>query len=205
VLSTQRYTTVVRLGVAMLAVAGAFLVDGCLGRPGIEDRWTRVDVISSNVPANHVFAPGDTQTFALRAAITYRSIVTGFAVTELRASATLPPSAVHLDPEGDRLQVARDIDNILLNSVGIARATRAVTGWDHLIQRIDFSFNATVPAAVDTTGAAPLGLFLVTYLASGDLVELQGGRDTLIITPFLSTDYDILPMGLEMLLPGQQP
>jgi hypothetical protein len=128
--------------------------------------------------------------------ITYRSILTGFAIADLRVSPTMTPASVHVTPDAPRQPMAQDIDSLLQNSYSVGRATRAVTGWDHLIQRIDFSFNAAVPAVLDSTGMSSGGLFLVCYLGSGDRVERIGMSDTLIVTPFKSADYRILPVGM---------
>jgi len=177
---------------ATLALTGG----GCLGEPGIEDRWTRVDYEASNVRAWQPLPAGSNQTFTVSAAITYRRIITGFAVAELRAS-TIRPTQVPVAPDADREPMAYAIDQILANSVSMGRATRAVTGWDHLIQRIDFSFTGTVPAGVDSTGMPP-GLFLVTYLAEGEEIELPGGADSLVITPFPSGPYQLLPIGMPL-------
>jgi hypothetical protein len=178
--------------VAMCALTGG----GCLGEPEIEDRWTRVDFESSNVSAWQPLPAGSNQTFSVSAAITYRSIITGYAVTELRAS-SIRPAEVPVAPDADREPMAYAIDNILANSVSMGRATRAITGWDHLIQRIDFNFIGSVPAGVDSTGSPP-GLFLITYLAEGEEIEVQGGMDSLVITPFPSAPYEILPVGMPL-------
>lgn len=170
---------------------------GCLGKPEIQDRWTRVDVESSNVTPNQMFAPGSLAPVTVRAAITYRAIVTGFCVVELRSSGALSAADVVIKPDAEREPMAADIDRILLNSVSMGRATRAVTGWDHLIQPIDFAFDAHIPAASDSSGA-PTGLFLVCYLGSGQRMERQDGTDSLIVTPFNSTQYEILPVGMEL-------
>lgn len=187
--------TLVRVFAALLALT-ALTAGGCLGEPEIEDRWTRVDIEASTVYPWQGLPAGSTQTFGVSAAITYRRIVTGYVVAELRAS-SIRPTQVNVAPDADREPMAYAIDNILANSVSQGRATRAVTGWDHLIQRLDLSFAATVPAGVDSTGQAP-GLFLLTYLAEGEEIELGGGRDTLIITPFPSAPYQILPVGMPL-------
>jgi hypothetical protein len=93
--------------------------------------------------------------------------------------------------------MAQDIDGILAQSAPMGRATRAVTGWDHLVQRIDFAFDGFVPAAMDSSGP-PAGLFLVCYLGQGSEIELPDGRDSLVVTPFPSTPYEILPVGIEL-------
>ena len=173
---------------------------GCLGEPEIEDRWTRIDVTASNISAFQA-VPAGALPVAMGVDITYRSILTGFAVAELRASATLSAADVAISPQGDRLRMAADIDRIMASSVTMGRATRAVTGWDHLIQHIDFNFTATVPTTLDSAGVpmgAPRGLFLVCYMGSGTEIELPGGMDSLVVTPFNSQAYQILPVGMEV-------
>ena len=186
-----------RLLLLLLALACGAAVNGCdaLDEPDLEDRWTRLDIEGSNVPPGRVFTAGAQESVSVSAAITYRKIVTGFAVAELRASSTLTPADLVLYEEAPRLRMATDIDRLLQNSVSVGRATRAITGWDHLIQRIDFVFSAAVPSAADSNAA---GLFLVCYLGSGEEIELQGGMDSLVVTPFVSTDMEILPVGREL-------
>jgi hypothetical protein len=185
--------------VAALALATGLLA-GCLGEPEIEDRWTRVDVRGSSPAPFQVLPGGSTQTITVSADVTFRSILTGFAVAELRASNGISGADVVLAPDAPRVPMAEDIDRILAGSVSLGRATRAVTGWDHLIQRIDFTFTATMPAGLDSTAVpgAPAGLFLVCYLGEGEEVEQADGSDSLIVTPFVSGRYQILPVGMEL-------
>lgn len=189
------------LPLALLALG----LSGCLGEPEIEDRWTRLDMESVNLTPYQAMPVGSNPNVSVRAAITYRSIVTGFVVAELRASSTITPAEVTVHPDAARLPMAQDIDRILANSVTLGRATRAITGWDHLIQRIDLSFAGVVPAALDTTGAAPGSVFLLCYLGSGVEVERFGASDTLVVTPFNSNQYQILPIGMEFALGGGTP
>ena len=91
--------------------------------------------------------------------------------------------------------MAYDIDRILANSVTLGRATRAVTGWDHLQQELDLTFTGATPASGDTSAA---GLFLLCYMGAGDEVERQDGSDTLIVTPFISGQVHLLPIGMEL-------
>ena len=182
-----------RLALAPLLIGGAVLLGGCFDEPEIEDRWTRLDIEAASVVAGQPMPPGS-DSITVSAALTYRRIVTGFAVAELRASGTLTADDVSLTPNSDRVLMAGDVDRVLANSVTMGRATRAVTGWDHLIQRITFTFNATIP---DTA----TGLFLVCYLGQGDEIELADGSDSLIVTPFPSVPNELLPIGIE-LLPG---
>ena len=180
------------LAALMLAALAAPLV-GCLGKPPIEDRWTRLDVESSTLRPNQVLTPGMIDSIRVSARITYRQILTGFCVVELRASDSLGVADVTLNPEAPRLQMAHDIDRILARSVSLGRTARAVTGWDHLIQPLDLTFAAVAPPDSGTGR----GLFLLCYLGSGQRVELQGGRDSIIVTPFVSDEYQVLPVGME--------
>jgi len=178
----------------------AVILTGCLDEPEIEDLWTRIDVTASNIiPFQPVTAGALPVTMGVD--VTYRRILTGFAVAELRASPNVSAAQVFLAPDGNRTRMAADIDHILRNSVTMGRATRAVTGWDHLIQHIDFNFTANVPTTIDSAGVpigAPAGLFLVCYMGSGEEIELPGGGDTLVVTPFDSGTYQILPVGMEV-------
>jgi hypothetical protein len=176
------------------------LLAGCLGRPEIEDRWTRIDVNTSNIVPDQSFPENSSVPIAVRATITYRSILTGFAVAELRAS-SVAANQVVIRPDAEREPMARDVDRVLANSVTLGRATRAVTGWDHLMQPIDFSFNARIPAASDSSGT-PIGLFLVCYLGEGEEIEVPGADDSLVVTPFDSIQYQILPVGMELNVAG---
>ncbi|HEY6867303.1 MAG TPA: hypothetical protein VI792_08600 [Candidatus Eisenbacteria bacterium] len=180
----------------ILLLLGAIGAGGCFDAPKLEDRWTRVDVLSSNVAANQALAPGSTQTFQLGTTVTYRAIVTGYAVAELRASSSVPLSSVDVNPNAPRLRMAQDIDRILLGSVSMGRAIRPVTGWDHLIQHIDFSFAAPVPAAGDSSMSPGGGLYLLCYLGSGVKIELPSGADSIAITPFNSQAAQVLPVGM---------
>ena len=172
---------------------------GCLGEPEIEDRWTRVDIAGSNLSALQQVQAGSSIPIQVSADVTYRRILTGFAVAELRASTTLGAGTLQIAPGADRLRMATDIDRLLATSVSMGRATRAVTGWDHLIQRIDFAFTGSIPGSItDSTGSGPVaGLFLVCYLGSGEEVETASG-DSVIVTPFASNVHQVLPVGLPL-------
>jgi hypothetical protein len=180
----------------------AVLLGGCLGAPEIEDRWTRIDFESASLAPGQALPAGSAQAVNVRAAITYRRIVTGFAVAELRASSTVGTGSVEIHPDAEREPMASAIDYVLQNSVTVGRATRAVTGWDHLIQTIDFNFTGVAPATLDSTGAPAAGLFLVCYLGQGTEIELADGSDSLVVTPFPSGPFEILPVGLELLVAG---
>jgi hypothetical protein len=180
-------------------------VTGCLDKPKITDRWTRIDLLAANVSNGQVIQPGVRESLAVSTNIIYRSILTGFAVADLRVSGTISPGAVNVAPDAPREQMAYDIDAILANSVSVGRATRAVTGWDHLMQRLDLSFSGDVPGAVpvdSTMTGAPTGVFLLVYLGSGQKIERIDGSDTLIVTPFKSAQYEVLPIGVTLALPA---
>jgi hypothetical protein len=170
---------------------------GCLGKPETEDRWTRIDFVDANVAQGQSLPADSSVSIVLRTAVTYRSVLTGFLVTEVRASGTLSRHGVEIGPDAPREEMGAAIEQVLANSVSVGRATRAVTGWDHLIQETDQSFEVRVPSAIDSSGA-PIGVFLVSYLGEGEEVELEDGRDSLIVTPFPFRDYEILPIGLEL-------
>jgi hypothetical protein len=182
-----------------LPVAAAFLISGCFDKPEIEDRWTRVDLESANMLPNQMVAPGSAVPITMRATITYRKILTGFAVAELRASTSVTAQSVVCAPDAPRVAMAYDIDRILAGSVTCGRVTRAVTGWDHLVMPLDLAFTGNVPSGVDSTGNPP-SLFLLCYMGSGEEVEQQDGSDSLIVTPFPAAQYEILPIGMKLVV-----
>ena len=184
---------------AVLLAVAATLLSGCLGAPKLEDRWTRVDIVSANTVPYQVMPTG-TDSFFVHSRITYRTIVTGFLVVELRGSTTRTPTSVEIAPLAPRLPMAQQIDTVLANSVTLGRVTRAITGWDHLIQDFSFGFNGVVPATLtDSSGTgAPAGLFLLCYLGSGVKIERVNQPDTIVITPFGSAQYQILPVGMSL-------
>ena len=175
---------------ALFTVALTVLV-GCLDEPDIDETWTKLEFLS--------VTPGPTQSpsasqpinVSLKGRVTYRSILTGFLVAEVRYSPTITPGSVLLDPDEHTLRDAESIDRILANSVTAGRATRASTGFDHLMQDVNFNFTAQVPAAATTGG----GLFLLLYMGAGDEVEQQDGTDSLVVTPFVSTQKEVLHTG----------
>jgi hypothetical protein len=172
-----------------LVLLGVVLA-GCFDEPKIEDRWTRVDIDQSSLAPFQTLAPGARESITVQTRVTFRRILTGYAVVELRAS-SIPTSAVALHPEAPRVPMATGIDSILANSVSCGRAIRAVTGWDHLIQNLNLGFSGVVPASAS-------GLYLLVYLADGEKIELPNGADSVSITPYASTPYEILPVGMEL-------
>jgi hypothetical protein len=76
------------------------------------------------------------------------------------------------------------------------------------MQSIDLSFTAQVPPEMFSGGTTPTGgLFLLLYMGDGDEIELQDGTDSLVVTPFVSTDYEVLHTGfpLNVTPPGGSP
>lgn len=192
---------------ALLLATAAGVLGGCLWAPKIEDKWTRVDLQSSNLLPLQAVPSGSTITISGHATITYRAILTGAVVAELRASSTIPSLGSIVRPDAERQPMAAAIDQILAGSVSLGRDTKLVTGWDHLIQPFDFSFSGMVPAVLDSAGVpmgTPIGLFLVCYLGSATKFELPGGGDSLVVVPFGSSQYQVLPVGLPLTVTGPQ-
>ena len=46
-------------------------------------------------------------------------------------------------------------------------------------------------------------MVLLVYSGAGDGMARPDGSDTLIITPFLSAEYELLPVGMEFTVPAQ--
>ncbi len=186
-----------RVGAVLVLLAAAMPLAGCFDAPKTEDRWTRVDVQASNLRPYQALPAATSESVYVSTHITYRSILTGFAVAELRVADSISVADVAVHPDAPRVPMAHDIDRLLAGSRSLGRQTRAVTGWDHLVQPIDFTFRAVTPP---DTGAVGRGVFLLVYLGSGELRELPGGRDSIIVTPFQSDAYQILPVGMEFSL-----
>jgi len=201
-MTTTPVTNAARAALALLL--GTVALTGCLDEPEIEERWTRVDILSSNVTPGTTL-DGDSSSVTLRTAVTFRALRTGFLVAEVRVADSLTVDQVLVDPTADRLTVSREIDRVLAGSVTAGRATRAITGWPHLIHEMNLTFDARVAgAAFDSAGVAPTGVFLLAYLADGEEVELEDGSDSLVVTPWPTDDYEVLHTGIELSLPGEE-
>lgn len=181
-----------RRGTAWLL--GLFIValSGCLGEPEIDERWTLIEFLDVTPQPGATATAGQSLDVMVKGRVTYRQILTGFVVAEVRYSQTLAPGSIPLDPEHHTAEIASDVDLILANSVTAGRATRIVTGWDHLMQDLDLSFTAQVPA---TPGG---GVFLLLYMGEGEEIELPSGQDSLVVTPFVSSEYEVLHTGFEL-------
>jgi len=176
---------------AVFAAAALVCLSGCLGEPPIEERWTLLEVLEAQPSEAAAFAAGPTPVI-VRARITYREVLTGFVVAEVRESDMLTADDTGFEAEDRWLDVARDVDLVLANSTSLGHETVAVTGFDHLIQKLTLRFDAAPPAG---TG----GLFLVLYFSEDvEEVELPGGGEMEVITPVFSTERDILSTGIEL-------
>jgi hypothetical protein len=166
------------------------LLPGCLGEPSVEDRWTKLEILQATPADPAAWAAGGPVT--VRARITYRELLTGFLVADLRESPTLTPADTGFEDGDDHLGMARDVDLVLASSTTLAHDARPVTGFDHLIQEVTLSFDAPAASGTGT-------LFLVLYFSENvEEVELPDGAEIEIVTPLLSTERDILSAGIEL-------
>ncbi len=187
---------------AWLVIMAAVLlanVAGCLEEPTIDERWTKLEFLSMAPQPNQSVSATQPVQVSVKGRITYRKIQTGFLVAEVRYSDTIAPSNTSLDPDQHTLEAAQDVDRILANSVTAGRAVKAITGFDHLMQDINLSFTAQVPAAMQSPPPGTVqGLYLVLYLGSGEEIRRQGRADTLVVTPFVSTEHEVLHTGFAL-------
>ena len=192
-----------RLGVMAMMAALLCLcaTAGCLEEPEIDERWTLMEMMSSSPRPGQAVSPSQTLSVTVDGQITYRTIRTGFLVAEVRYSPDLPPRALALDPAEHTLTTSRQVARVLNSSVTAGRATKAVTGFDHLVQRINFAFDAIVPAGMlsgDPDSVANRGLYLVLYLAEGEEIDLADNRDSLVVTPLPVDEYELLFTGFAL-------
>jgi hypothetical protein len=197
-----------RRSVALLAAPAALLaLAGCLGEPDISERWTLLEILDASPTQPDGYAPGGATPVTVTARITYREVLTGFLVADLRASDTLTPADVALDADAP-LDVARDVDRVLENSISLGAQAVPITGWDHLIQEVPFSFAGGVPAptvadssvaSAATTPVNAAGVFLLLYFADDvEQVELASGEEIDVIHPTFSTERNVLSAGIEI-------
>jgi hypothetical protein len=200
-----------RRGALFLAIAGVLAVTSlvaCLDEPTIDKRWTLLEFVDVSPQPGQATPADQPVNVTVKGRITYRRIVTGYLVAEVRYSDTISPTSVVLDPTRHTLALAQDVDRIIANSVTAGRATKIVTGFDHLMQDVNLSFTAQVPQAMFAGGGTPTGgLFLVLYMGDGDELRLPGGRDSLVVTPFVSEDREVLHTGFALAVtpPGGAP
>jgi hypothetical protein len=175
-----------RIGCCVLACA---VLPGCLGEPPIEERWTTLEILEAQPSDPAAYASGATVT--VRARITYRELLTGFLVADLRESTTLVPDDTGFEYTDDWLGRARDVDEVLASSTTLGHHALPITGFDHLIQEATLSFDGVTPSGGT--------LFLVLYFSEDvEEVEQPGGEEIEIVTPVFSTERDILSSGVEL-------
>jgi hypothetical protein len=174
----------------------ALCLPGCLGDPPIEERWTLLEIVDG--PSATALVPGQPASLSLTARITYREILTGAVIAEVRASSLLAAGDTGFEFSSNPLGKARDVDAVLRNSVSLGFATREVTGFDHLMQDIPLTIDAAGWAAADSLGGPTSGLFLVVYFGQVDEVEMANGEEVEVVTPFFSDQWDILSSGVEL-------
>ena len=175
------------------AVAAVIALGGCLGEPEVDERWTLVEVLDIAPQPGYTATAGQAIDISVNGRITYRRILTGFLVAEVRYSPAVPPSQVALDLTRHTEQVAQDVDLILANSTTAGRAIKPVTGYDHLMQDIRLSFTAQLPDTADNGG-----VYVLLYMGDGEEIRLVDGRDSLVVTPFVSTEYEVLHTGFAL-------
>ena len=66
-----------------------FLLSSCLGEPEVDERWTLLEMVSVSPQPNQARSASQPLNVSVGGRITYRDIVTGFVVAEVRYSPTL--------------------------------------------------------------------------------------------------------------------
>jgi hypothetical protein len=190
----------VRRAAPHVALACALLT-GCLTKPPVEESWTKLEIV--DVQSSPPSGEDSTGTINVRARITYRAIVTASIIADVRY--TTDPALVTdlatnpLDSVEPQLESAQRVDVLSQNSTSLVFADQLVTGFDHLIQEVDLAiagdpFTADSTVTPDSTGA----LLVVLSMAAVDEVELEDGEEMLVVTPYLTTDLDVLSAALPL-------
>ncbi len=188
-------------GLSLALLVTGLLAGGCLDEPGIDERWTLLELTGVTPLPDQAVSADSAVAVAVSARITYRAIRTGYLVAEARYCDPAPDGSDGLDSDAHDLDQALAVERILATSVTAGRATRAVTGFDHLVQPIDLHFDAAVPPAMFTGSPDSVGrrgLFLVLYLADGEKIERDDGTDTLVVTPFPVEESQVLFTGFPL-------
>jgi hypothetical protein len=188
------------LAAVLAAAASLLVVAGCLEKPELDQQWTLLQFLDVAPTPDQSVSGNQPLQVNVRGRITYRQILTGFLVAEVRYSDTVSPQTLKMDPDTHTLAVAESVDRVLANSVSVGRATRAVTGFDHLMQDVTLSFTANIPPQALAGG--PGGVYLLLYMGSGDKMRLANGTDSLVVTPFVSTQYEVLHSGFPLDITG---
>ncbi len=183
-------------GMTLLA-ASLFTLSGCLGTPPIEESWTMMEIAESNVGSGVVNEGA--VSVSMKGRITFREILTGSVVADIRHSASIAPGDLEIDAENPSLSSAQQIDLILQNSTSTGFTSVLVTGFDHLVRGMDFQFDASIPAMGDSLGGST---FLLVYFADVEEIELESGQDSIVVIPILTTDEKVLASGIELRTPA---
>ena len=175
-------------------VAATF--SGCLGEPEVEERWTNLEFLSASTGEALVFDVGDTVNVDFRSRVTFRGHFIGFMVAELRVSRTLTADSLYLDSESDAIAASENVERLLQRSQPVARVVKGMAGFPALRRTLESGFTTQVPGFVsgefDRPGGVPRSLFLVLYMGDAEEIELEDGRDSLVVTPFSTRGDEVL-------------
>lgn len=181
--------------IALVAALLTGVLAGCLGEPPIEERWTHLEMQSFAMPDTTALVPGEFVSVTVNARVTFRQLMTGFLVGEVRASSSLTADSLALDDE-DLVLASESVDYLIENSVPVSRDVKGLAGFPQLRRRVSFEFDVRVPGRTgpdyEPGGGTATGLFLVLYMGEGDEIELEDGRDSLVVTPFTTREHEIL-------------
>ncbi len=180
-----------------LAAAGG----GCLEAPGVEETWTRLDLLSSQPAAGALVAPSGTLAVSVDVRITFRAIRTGDLAIELRRGDAALLAAHPLRADDEPRQHSRRVQALLAATTPVAGASRAVTGFDHLMMDAQLAFAAPLPADLDSTEA----LWLLLFFGQGEELRRAGMADTVVVTPVAMDSLEILATGFALRLDRSAP
>lgn len=182
----------------LIGALASGILAGCLGDPPIQERWTHLEMIGVAAPDSADLRSGDTATIRLDGRVTFRRLVTGFLVGEVRVASDLTVDSLALDDE-DLVLASESVDRLLRRSTSVARSVKALAGFPQLRRTVPMEFQVRVPATPAPTEGAPANpapsVFLVLYMGDGEEVELADGRDSLVVRPFDTHEHEVLAQG----------
>lgn len=174
---------------ALAAAGGA-----CLEAPGIDDTWTRLELLASAPTATTPLALGDTLAVNADARITFRAIRTGALAFELRRGDAALANAHPLGADDEPAQHSRRVEALLAATTPVAGASRTVTGFDHLMMDLALDFRSQVPADLGADEA----LWLLLFFGEGEEIRREGMADTVVVTPVAMDSLEILATGFAL-------
>ena len=183
---------------ALLAGAAA---TGCLEAPGIEDTWTRLEILGASPGRSVAFAPGDSLSLRVDARVTFRAIRTGALALELRRGDAALATSHPLTADAPAEVQSHDVQALLAATQPLAGDSRAITGFDHLMMDATLAFDAQVPADLDSSEA----LWVLLYFGEDEDVRRPGMADTVLVTPVSMDSLQILTEGYPLDLGGGTP